>query len=398
LQDGRSAKDFAVLYRMNAQSRAIEDALRRRRIPYVIYGGVRFYDRKEIKDALAYIRLILNPRSDVDFTRIVNVPPRGLGKTSLDRIGDLARDRGLSLVEAAGIAAQGEVKLTSKAKQAIDRLLGVITKTQVEAFTEEPGRVIENVLEDVGYLQMLRLEGTEESASRLENLQELVAGVDEYAERAEEPSLAGFLEEVALATDLDKMAESDEQVVLMTLHAAKGLEFPVVFLPGMEEMLFPHGRSMDDRAGREEERRLCYVGSTRAKELVHLSAARVRYVFGEVKLSEPSRFLSEIPVDLLDAGQRPLRRLESSGGPAHDDYFRDAMPDDDIVAPPKQRAYTMRSSERDAFPPGTPVRHATFGEGKVLASEGEGVRRKLTVRFTGLPEPKVIVARFVERV
>ncbi len=397
LAEGRSANDFAVLYRMNAQSRAIEDALRRRRIPYVIYGGVRFYDRKEIKDALAYIRLILNPRSDVDFSRIVNVPPRGLGKTSLDRISELGRERGMSLVEAAGIAAQGEVKLTSKAKASIDQLLGVITKTQIDAFTEEPGRVIENVLEDVGYLQMLRLEGTEESAQRLENLQELVAGVDEYAERVEEPSLAGFLEEVALATDLDKMAESDAQVVLMTLHAAKGLEFPVVFLPGMEEMVFPHSRSMDDRAGLEEERRLCYVGITRAKELVYLSAARVRYVFGDVKYSEPSRFLSEIPVDLMDAGERPLRRLETTV-PSSDDYYRDAMPDDDVVAPPKQPAYTMRSSERDAFPPGTRVRHSTFGEGKVVASEGEGVRRKLTVRFPELPEPKVIVARFVERV
>ncbi len=401
IEEGNSPKDFAVLYRMNAQSRALEDALRRRRIPYVIYGGVRFYDRKEIKDALAYIRLVLNPRSDVDFTRVINTPPRGLGKTSLDRIADLARDRGMSLIEAAGVAAQGEVKLTAKAKAAIDQFLGVITKTQVEAFTEEPGRVIENILEDVGYLQMLRLEGTEESASRLENLQELVAGIDEYAERASDPTLAGFLEEVALATDLDKMAESDEQVVLMTLHAAKGLEFPFVFMPGMEEMVFPHSRSMDDRAGMEEERRLCYVGITRAKKMLHFSAARTRYVFGQVNLSEPSRFLSEIPTDLLDAGKQVTRSLPYYAArqtSTPDDYYRDAMPDDDVVAPPKQPTYTMKSSERDQFPPGTRVRHATFGEGKVFSSEGEGVRRRLTIDFPEIPARKTIVARFVERI
>lgn len=408
---GGEAGDVAILYRMNAQSRPIEDALRRRRIPHVIYGGVRFYDRKEVKDALAYMRLVINPLSDVDFSRIVNTPPRGLGKTSLDRIEEVANAHGVSMLEAAGLAAQGEVKLTSKARKAIDDLLGLLTRMQGEALTEKPGRIVENMLEDTGYLAMLRLEGTEESAQRLDNLQELVAAIDEHTETTEqgggEATLPSFLEEVALATDLDKLQDDDNHVALMTLHAAKGLEFPVVFLPGMEEGLFPHSRTLDDRAGLEEERRLCYVGITRAKTTLNMSAARVRNVFGEPRLSELSRFVGEVPTDLISMANTSPRAVAAFGTlsgrgqqPSHDEsYYRDAIPDDDFsAAPPKSAgAYTIKSSPRDSFAPGTKVRHNLFGEGTVVGSEGEGVRRKLQIRFPDLPEPKVIVARFVER-
>ena len=317
IDDGGEAGDVAILYRMNAQSRPIEDALRRRRIPHVIYGGVRFYDRKEVKDALAYIRLVINPRSDVDFMRIVNVPPRGLGKTSIDRIEDVANEKGVSLLEAAGHAAMGSVKLTTKARKAVDDLLGLLTRTQTEALKEKPGRIVENILEDTGYLAMLRLEGTEESAQRLDNLSELVAAIDEFTETTEqgggEATLATYLEEVALASDLDKLQDDDNHVALMTLHAAKGLEFPIVFLPGMEEGLFPHSRTLDDRAGLEEERRLCYVGITRAKHTLHLSAARVRNVFGEPRLSEISRFVDEVPTELISMAGTTQRAVAAFG-------------------------------------------------------------------------------------
>ncbi|HET6346285.1 MAG TPA: UvrD-helicase domain-containing protein, partial [Myxococcota bacterium] len=242
LADGRAPADIALLYRTNAQSRPLEDALRRRRIPYVIYGGVRFYDRKEVKDALAYLRLLANPRSTLDFLRVVNVPPRGIGKTTLDKLSDIAAEGGMSLWDAAASAVEhGSV--------------GGRARTNLKGFLEllhdwragmgkgaSLGELLGRCLDESGYLAALRAEGSEESDDRLDNLTELAAALDEYAALAEEPSLVGFLEEVSLSTDVDGLGLGVGQVTLMTLHAAKGLEFPVVFLPGLEEGLFPHSR------------------------------------------------------------------------------------------------------------------------------------------------------------
>lgn len=401
LHEGAAPSDIAVLYRTNAQSRALEEALRRRRIPYVIFGGVRFYDRKEVKDALAYLRLLINPRSTIDFLRVVNVPPRGIGKTTLEKLGDIAADGGVSLCEA---ARRGDPELTGRARTALQGFVSSLDGwARAAAAGEHLGRLLERCLQESGYLVQLRQEGTDEARDRLDNLAELVAALDEYVDLSEEtPSLAGFLEDVALATDIDGLGLEQGQVTLMTLHAAKGLEFGHVFLPGMEEGLFPHSRSLDDRAALEEERRLAYVGITRAKDSLMLSAARVRSVFGQPQANLLSRFVSEIPLELLDTGpagasagsRRALETTSTRLGPriiggtgglgpvADADYMPTDLP-------------TVRD-DSDAFSPGTRVLHATFGEGKVMECEGAGTRQKLIIQF-GSVGKKVIVARFVER-
>lgn len=405
LHDGRTPKDFAALYRTNAQSRSIEDALRRRRIPYKIYGGVRFYDRREIKDALAYVRVLVNPSSDVDFLRIINVPARGVGKTSVEKLTRYALERGMSVHDAGVDVVNGAFKLTGKAGKGVSALVSGLEAVRLELDSEKPGRIVEHVLEDSGYLQMLRLEGTEEATERLENLAELIAGIDEYTQQNEEPTLTGFLEEVALATDLDGMDEAEESVSLMTLHSAKGLEYSVVYLPGMEEGLFPHSRSFDDHAQLEEERRLCYVGLTRAKDELILSAARVRSVFGEPRVSELSRFVAEIPENLLEVWSTETGvamasdvSVASLGGSRSGNYG-------DTMAPyrssdPPQPSFGGAGvggapSGNGKFSKGTKVNHASFGDGTVLAAEGDGKREKLTIEFPTVGR-KVVVARFVE--
>ncbi|MEE8410169.1 MAG: 3'-5' exonuclease, partial [Myxococcota bacterium] len=409
LDDGMQAQDVAILYRTNAQSRPIEDALMRRKVPYAVYGGIRFYDRKEVKDSLAYLRLLINPVSPIDFLRIVNAPARGIGKTSIDRVSDLAATRGVSLLEAAELAAAGVGKLTKRARASFGELASILREHGERIDTAHPARLLEDLLDDVGYLKALRIEGSEESQDRLENLSELVAAIDEYVERADEPSLAGFLEDVTLAADVDGLDLESGQVTLMTLHSAKGLEFPWVFIPGMEDGLFPHSRSVEDRPALEEERRLFYVGITRAKDALMLSAVRVRRVFGHEQLTQLSRFLAEIPAELLDLGDAaavapPAARLDAHGVSANDDEDRDQTPfDDDLPTyePEPKRTPRKAPPEPDddgggnGFRRGMRVHHATFGEGQILKTEGTGSKLKLTIEFPEVGR-KVIVARFVE--
>lgn len=379
LETGVAAPNIAVLYRTNAQSRAIEDALRRSRIAYTVYGGVRFYDRKEVKDALAYLRLVVNPSSEVDCLRVINEPARGLGKTTLQRLVSLARSRDVSLFEAARLATQGQGEITSRARARLLEFVGLIEGHQATVDDAHPARLLQSVLEESGYWRALQEENTEEAHGRLDNLQALVAAVDEYARLAVVPTLAGFLEEVALAADIDALDGGEESVSLMTLHSAKGLEFTLVFLPGLEEGLFPHSRSLEERAALEEERRLCYVGLTRAKEALHLSAARMRTVFGRREFSQLSRFAAEIPSELLEFGDGAESPAAMSPG---------STP---LSTEPE---YTR---EGHGYAPGVRVLHATFGEGEVVSSEGQGSRQKLTIRFPQVGH-KVVVARFVERI
>jgi len=401
LADGWSPQDFAVLYRINAQSRPIEDALRRRRIPYAVYSGIRFYDRKEIKNALAYLRLLVNPRSSIDFARVINEPGRGLGKTSMERLHSLARTRGLTLLEAAGVAADEEANVGNfrpKARKAFGSFVTVITDLSQDHELAHPARLLEQVLEESGYLAALEADPTDQGADRIENLKELVAAVDEYVALADEPTLSGFLEEVTLVSDVDALDPTVGQVALMTLHSAKGLEFPMVFLPGMEEGLFPHSRSLNERAEVEEERRLCYVGITRARRELMLSAARVRRVFGEEKMTQLSRFLVEIPEELLDLGGGERAPAASAVAPRrpspdrYDDDLWDEQPGAQPGPEPSQHDETLA----DRFAPGTRVFHATFGEGTVTSSKGEGKRHFLTIEFPSEGRTKTIAARFVE--
>ncbi|KAK1548540.1 hypothetical protein Q3G72_032135 [Acer saccharum] len=414
LQSGKTPADVAILYRTNAQSRPLEDALRRSRIPYAIYGGVRFYDRREVKDALAYLRLLANPRSTLDFLRVINVPARGIGKTTIERISDLAAQNATSMFEAAQYACGPQGPLKARAKTNVDMFVRLVQKCRASLDKGAPlGEVLGSVLQYSGYVLALKSENTEEAQERLQNLQELVAALEEYSDLHEAPTLAGFLEEVSLSTDVDGMGLSDGQVTMMTLHAAKGLEFPIVFLPGLEEGLFPHSRSLEDRAALEEERRLCYVGLTRAKQQLFLSAARVRSIFGQPQLSEVSRFVSELPEALLDTGHIARSRFADQGAslglgglststdaPLAPGLYgqspRGRNPGRAASAGASAAAPDNSAAGHGDFAPGTAVLHATFGEGRVMGSDGVGRQQKLTVEFPQIGQ-KIIVARFVER-
>ena len=385
-------KDVAILYRTNAQSRPFEESFRRLRIPYVIYGGVRFYDRKEVKDAVAYLRLLMNPRSDVDFMRIVNVPTRGIGKTTLEKLRVFSDDEAISLYEAARLVASEGKGFSARPRKALSAFVYSFEELRGRMEETHPARLLEELLESTGYLNSLRLQGTEESVDRIENLAELVSAIDEYVEEAETPTLVGFLEEVALASDVDKIPDEDKdmgQVTLMTLHSAKGLEYPQVYIPGMEEGIFPHSRSLEDSAALEEERRLCYVGLTRAEVKLYLSAARMRTVFGQSRWSDISRFVAEIPDALLDLGTV----VQASKPAAQKEYLDGGQENYSQEYPEPSEPTSSASSSR--LVPGTRVNHATFGEGQVLASDGSGKAEKLTIQFPGVGK-KVIVARFVE--
>lgn len=302
LADGRDYQDYAVLYRTNAQSRLLEERCIANNVPYRLVGGVNFYQRKEIKDILSYLKTIANGRDDLAVQRIINVPKRGIGATTIGKITAWASEQGFSFYD--GCVRAAAVPGLGRAAGKIAAFVG-----QIEAFRirlEEDGcslkALIDGILEDTGYKKELEAEGEIESQTRLENIEELINKAVSYSEEHEHPDLNEFLEEVALVADVDRMDDSENRVTLMTLHSAKGLEFPVVYLSGLEDGLFPGMMSItsDDRTEIEEERRLCYVGITRAKERLVITAARMRMVNGETRYSKVSRFVDEIPEELID--------------------------------------------------------------------------------------------------
>ncbi|MEK7366525.1 MAG: 3'-5' exonuclease, partial [candidate division NC10 bacterium] len=278
-EEGASFDDFAVFYRVNAQSRALEDALRRQVIPYVIVGGVRFYERKEVKDALAYLRLIASPADSVSFLRAVGVPPRGLGKGALEKVEQVAAAQRCSLWEACGRSELQEA-LPARQRKALQELPPLIAGLRARVAALALPDLVQAVLDETGLARALQEEGTPEAEGRLENLRELVAAAQDFAVRSEEPTLQAFLDSVALISDVDTLEEGRGAVTLMTLHMAKGLEFGVVFMTGMEEGVFPHARALADEEELEEERRLCYVGITRAKHRLYCTAALERRLYG----------------------------------------------------------------------------------------------------------------------
>ena len=306
-KSGRDYQDFAVLYRTNAQSRLLEEACIARNVPYRLVGGVNFYQRKEIKDILAYLKTIANGLDDLAVQRIINVPKRGIGLASIGKIMAWASEQDFSFYEACRrcAAIPGLGKAAGKVQGFVDQMEGFRKGMEEEDWSIKT--LIEQILEETGYRQELEAEGEVESQTRLENIEELVNKAVSYSEEAEHPDLSEFLEEVSLVADIDRMDDSENRVTLMTLHSAKGLEFPVVYLSGMEDGLFPSMMSItsDDRSDLEEERRLCYVGITRAKERLVLTAARLRMTRGETRYSKVSRFVEEIPEELLDADRLP---------------------------------------------------------------------------------------------
>ena len=296
--------DFAVLYRMNSQSRAIEDKLRIENIPYKIIGGLKFYERKEIKDTIAYLRLLANQSDNLSLERIINEPKRGVGKTSIDNVREISEKNGISMYE-----------VIKRADEFVPRIYNN-TREFVNAIEELKDKecsiadLITEVLNKTGYTKALELENTVEAESRLENIEEFLTVANEFEKEAVDKSLTEFLNGISLASDTDNLSDTEDVVTLMTLHSAKGLEYPVIFLVGLEEGIFPGHQSMDNPADIEEERRLFYVGITRAKQNLFLTFARKRTIFGSTSYNPPSRFLKEIPKDILDGYDEAMEKQE----------------------------------------------------------------------------------------
>lgn len=365
----REYSDFAILYRMNAQSRVFEEAMINRRIPYRLVGSLRFYERREIKDILAYMRLALNPFESVSMRRVINVPTRGIGQTSQSRLDLFAGSRGISLFEALRRFDEAQ-DIPRKAREAMAKFGEVIAHLNEMSETVSVRRLTEEILLTSGYTQSLQEDKSMESRSRLENLEELLTVTEQFEQGGGDTSLRAFLENVALISDIDTYDESGNAVTLMTLHAAKGLEFPIVFMVGMEDGLFPHRRSTDDRDELEEERRLCYVGMTRAREELKFSFANQRMVMGMVQRMDKSRFLLEIPEELFAEPPSKRRRSmpDSTNRGSGDSTWRTEFK-------PKRPTGTA------TFKTGTKVMHATFGRGIVLNSTGTGSEEQVTIAF-----------------
>lgn len=350
--------DFAILYRINAQSRPLEDEFINKNIPYNIIGGLKFYERKEIKDALAYLRLIVNPADTVSLLRIINTPRRGIGKTTIENLVTASQELNIPLWEI--INDQTSVNtLAGRAAKKVNKFAEIIADCQTK-ITESSGvEILNQILDTSCYLEDLKQQDTDEAENRQENLNELINAMLQFQEDNEDNSLEGFLSSASLASDLDNLEEGAKAVSLMTLHSAKGLEFPVVFLVGFEQGLLPHNRSLNDPMDLEEERRLCYVGITRAKEQLFITYARERYFWGNVDYSPPSQFLDELPQDLISSNLRS-RQIISQKAKA-ESY----SPETDSV--------TWQEGDR--------VFHPTFGEGIVTHILGLGKKNTIVVEF-----------------
>jgi len=317
-EDEFSYNDFAVLYRTNSQSRSFEDLLMKYGIPYQIIGGVRFYERMEIKDIMAYLRLVYNSDDDISFLRIVNKPKRGIGAGTLSKIQKYAASEGISLFESA-LKTKSNPLLKGRYQNRVIKFAEMI-----ESFIENKdemalARLTEKIIEESGYRKDLEEDNSLQADSRLENIEELFSVINEYMKNNEENTLAGFLEEVTLMSDIDSMEAANSSVTLMTIHSAKGLEFPVIFIAGMEDGIFPHSNSMYDREGIEEERRLCYVAMTRAEDRLYLSRAKVRLRFGERKMNPPSQFIEEIPDNLISGAEEDRSSIAEEAELINDD-------------------------------------------------------------------------------
>ena len=387
---GERAGSFAVLFRTNAQSRVVEEAFRDEGIAYQLVGGQRFYDRREIKDVLAYLKAILNPFDTVSLLRIVNVPTRGIGAKAVERLQQISLGTGLPLL-AVTLKADEHAADLGRSTAAVGRF-GTLMQDLIDLSPEFAVKdLIREVLIRTGYEGCLVAEKSADAEARLENVRELITAAETFAERSEDESLGAFLEHVSLVSDVDGMAEPDQLVTLMTLHAAKGLEFDTVFVIGMEESVFPHARSFDDDVALEEERRLCYVGMTRARKRLYLSAARQRSLYGETRYNKPSRFLMEIPGELV---------REEGGQGSFDRVIRDELSSLGMFAVPGQGRLDLTSvlsrrkpmgkparaagvaraaaASAGGLSPGDKVTHAQFGRGMVVGLQDNGV---VTVAF-----------------
>ena len=388
----RKYSDFAILYRTNAQSRTFEEALSRRDIPYRVLGGLRYYDRKEIKDIMCYLRLIQNKADDLALIRIINEPKRGIGGKTIEKLQTLAAVRGESLFDT---LTDREVtsSFSSKVSAGIERFTEVITAYSEEKDNLRISDIYDGVLVKSGYLKALEDQNTLEAESRIENLMEFKSVIWDYEEEDPNISLSEFLERIALLAEVDNHDADENAVVLMTMHSAKGLEFPFVFMPGMEDGLFPGWRAFDREDGLEEERRLCYVGITRAKERLWITGAERRTLYGKTDYTRESQFLRELDKKLIegDAVFEKKKTDRSSGA------FTDGITDSQPFKPFDQLRYARQMTKQkvmeasETFREGDMVSHPKFGEGEVLSCDGkvaevkfaDGIR-KLALGFAPL--------------
>lgn len=390
LHDRKDYSDFAILYRTNAQSRSLEEKLIEKNIPYRIYGGINFYARREIKDILAYLKTIDNARDDLAVKRILNVPKRGIGAASVAKVDDYAYENDITFY-----VALRQAKEVPGLQRAVSKVEGFVTQIEILKSKSQyigVGKLIEEIIETVGYSDYIdaESESDEQATERRQNIDELISKAVQYEETVDEPSLSGFLEEVALVADIDNLDENNDMVSLMTIHSAKGLEFPIVYLAGMEDGLFPSYMSIStgDESDIEEERRLCYVGITRAKEILIMSAARMRTVRGETQMNRTSRFVREIPKELLAESAQMLKKnseyssitgkdhmelpVRKRGQVAFNSYQREAI---------SNTVFDKKTDSAPDYVVGDRVRHIKFGEGTVADMINGGRDYEVTVDF-----------------
>jgi DNA helicase-2/ATP-dependent DNA helicase PcrA len=386
--------DYAILYRINAMSLAFEAALRERGVPYRVVGEMSFYDRDEVKNLVAYLKLIFNPSDAVSLSRIINTPARGLGSNMVNRLTQVASEAGITLYEALPVLADDNGLHPAQQHAALD-FYNMMKKLRKDAEQMGVAELVSRVLDRSGYLRALHNSKRAEDAERADSLNEFVAGAVTYQQNEQEPTLSGFLEHLALLDDIDKSENLSNSVSLMTFHAAKGLEFPVVFMVGMKEGLCPHKRSMYDASKLEEERRLCYVGLTRAERMVYLSYAVGRTISSKVKERKLSRFLNDLPQELVDhsgvsayASRVRVRRNTTSRAATYADVRETADGSALSKAPRTQKkaprvSATSVSNRQDVeiFPPGTKIVHDDWGNGVVVSISQDGTLPILTIRF-----------------
>ncbi|WP_425457168.1 DNA helicase PcrA [Aquibacillus sediminis] len=385
-------KDIAILYRTNAQSRSIEETFVKSNIPYQIIGGTKFYDRKEIKDMLAYLRLIVNPDDDLSFARVVNEPKRGIGKTSVEKLQAYAADHDISLFTA--VQEVDFVGVSAKATKSLAEFGALIKNwTQQQEFLTATD-MVDEVLRRTGYEDMLKNDRSIEAQSRLENLEEFKTVTKHFEEQSEDKTLVAFLTDLALIADIDKVDEdptADDNITLMTLHSAKGLEFPVVFLIGLEENVFPHSRSIMDEEEMAEERRLAYVGITRAEKQLFLTHAKMRTLYGRTNMNPVSRFINEIPDELIEGMEQ---EKPSSFGSSMSQ--QKTSPFATIQQRPKKRAKrtTTTGGESIGWQAGDKATHKKWGQGTVVRVHGEGEAMELDIAFPAPTGIKRLLAKF----
>ena len=404
---GYNYSNIAILYRTNAQSRVMEEVLLKSNIEYSIVGGTKFYDRKEIKDMLAYLRLISNPDDDISLRRIINVPKRGIGSSSVDKIANFADMHDLSLFQALeSVELLGLSPKITKAAREFRDLIGNYTNMQEFLSVTE---LVEQVLEKTGYIEMLKAEKSLEAQSRLENLEELLSVTKSFEDSSEDKSLVAFLTDLALVADIDSLDEETEEkvdsITLMTLHSAKGLEFPVVFLIGMEEGVFPHSRSLMEEVEMEEERRLAYVGITRAEQTLFLTNAQMRTLYGRTNMNPASRFISEIPADLFEDVEPAEKKISSPFGSTGKSFGAArgtssfGTPKTSFTTPPTARKPVMRpvstaSGDETGWKVGDKAQHGKWGTGTVVSVKGQGEGTELDIAFPSPVGIKRLLAKF----